>query len=373
MTTPDHRLTAFAYRRQRLDGSAPGAMAAVAAAVGVYSANPSGPLSILARAPSATAGDVLALERDGLVTRGRAMRTSAFVVPADVAHLVRAATAQPLGRFAWMLTAARVTPEMFEAARAAVVRAAWEPRTARELREAAGLGDVDVSRLVSYLALRGDLRVLGPESVTSNVSRYVAADGAGSRGRAAAPSRSVAQAWLAGVYLRAFGPAREADLAWWAGFTRGEAAAALGAHATLEVAPGMLLHADDQLAWDACEPLAGELVLAPKWDAWTMGYPIDGRARFVDRDVHDRLFDGDGNGLGAVLVRGRTVGAWGHRGAGGRMEAKLDLFDRPSAAFRGRIEERLGSIAAFLGYRDLRVSDVPTVVPDRPRIRRPLT
>ena len=66
--------------------------------------------------------------------------------------------------------------------------------------------------------------------------------------------------------------------------------------------------------YEAAPPLAGELVLAPKWDAWTMGYPVDGRARFVDRDVHDRLFDGDGNGLGAVLVAGRAVGAWGHRG-----------------------------------------------------------
>lgn len=51
MGTPEPRLTAFAYRRQALDGSAASALAAVTAAIGVYAVNPSGPLSILAREP----------------------------------------------------------------------------------------------------------------------------------------------------------------------------------------------------------------------------------------------------------------------------------------------------------------------------------
>ena len=170
----DPRLTAFAYRRQRLDGSASDALSAVEAALGVYAANPSGPLSILVRAPATTAAEVLAIERDGLVVRSRAMRTSAFVLPASSAPMVTVATGQPLDRFAWMLRAAGVAPDAFEAARAAVVNAAGEPRTARELRLAAALDGVDVARLVSYLALRGDLVTLGPPSVTSNENRYVA-------------------------------------------------------------------------------------------------------------------------------------------------------------------------------------------------------
>jgi len=376
MPTPDHRPTAFSWRRQRLDGSAPGALAAVEAPIAVYASNPSGPLSILARAPGVTAGDVLGIEREGLVVRGRAMRTSAFVVPSASAPMVAAATAQPLERFAWMLRGAGVTPGGFEAARAAVVGAAAEPRTARDLRAAAGLDGVDVSRFVSYLALRGDLRVLGATSVTSNVTRYVAratAPGAGSSpGSSPDIPRAAAQAWLAEAYLRAFGPARVEDLAWWAAFTRAEAVAALAAHETTDVGAGLLLRASDLEAYEACPPLPDELVLAPKWDAWTMGYPLDGRARFIDRDVHDRLFDGDGNGLGAVLVAGRAIGAWGHRGVNGRMEADLDLFERPTPRLREVIETRLEAIAAFLDYREVRVRDVPTVVPDRPRIRRPL-
>ncbi len=383
MNAPDPRLTAFAYRRQRLDGSASSALDAVEAALGVYAANPSGPLSILARAPSATALEVLALERDGLVVRGRAMRTSAFVLPASSAPMVTAATSQPLERFAWMLRAAGVAPDGFEAARAAVVRAAGKPRTARELRSEAALDGVDVARLISYLALCGDLVTLGAVSVTSNEHRYVALRAGpahpGSPGHRrpletdAAPAADAARAWLAGAYLRAFGPARVEDLAWWAGIPRSSAAVAISAHETVDTGGGLLLLAGDVPGYESAPPIAGDLVLAPKWDAWTMGYPVDGRTRFVDRDVHDRLFDGDGNGLGAVLVSGRAVGAWGHRGARGRMEADLDLFERPTARFREALQARLGAIAAFLGYRDLRIRDVPTVVPDRPRVRRPLT
>ena len=140
MEAPDPRLTAFAYRRQRLDGSAPTALVAVEAALGVYAANPSGPLSILARAPSVKAPEILALERDGLLVRERAMRTSAFLLPASSAPTVTAATRQPLERFAWMLRAADVTPDGFEAARVAVLEAASAARTARELRCGGGAG-----------------------------------------------------------------------------------------------------------------------------------------------------------------------------------------------------------------------------------------
>lgn len=56
--TDDRRMTAFSFRRQRLDGSAASALEAVRAVVGVYSANPSGPLSIRVRAPRVTLREV---------------------------------------------------------------------------------------------------------------------------------------------------------------------------------------------------------------------------------------------------------------------------------------------------------------------------
>jgi hypothetical protein len=388
VTAGDSRSTAFSYRRQRLDGSAPDARGAIAAVVGVYAANPSGPLSILARAPAATADQILALERDGMVVRGRAMRTSSFVVPAETAPLVRAATAQPVERFAWMLRAARVSAEAFPAARSAVLAAASEPLTARELRARTDLGDVDIGTLLSYLALRGDLVSLGARSVTSSAGRYRAREAWDAQARdawaaeapqaraaqpaATGPGRDEARAWLAGEYLRAFGPARIQDFAWWSGVAPTSAASALAAQDTVDVGDGLLLAAGDLPAYESAPPLRyDDLALVPKWDPWTMGYPMDGRSRFVDRDVHDRIYDGDGNAMGAILVAGRAVGAWTQRGVGGRMEAGLDPFDRWPARLRESVETRLRAAAAFLGYREVRVREVPTIIPDRPRVRRP--
>ena len=114
------------------------------------------------------------------------------------------------------------------------------------------------------------------------------------------------------------------------------------------------------------------VTLLPKWDAWTMGYPLDGRARFLDRDVHDRVFDGDGNGLGMVLVDGRAVGAWLHRASGTAMQVDLDLFDRPGGRLSNRLEAAFADLAVFLGYRRTVIRDVDTVIPNRARIRRPM-
>jgi hypothetical protein len=377
VTSRDSRTTAFSYRRQRLDGSAPGALAAISAVVAVYAANPSGPLSILARAPTVTADEVLALEPGRMVVRGRAMRTSSFVIPAETAPLVAAATAQPVERFAWMLRAARVPIETFPGAREAVLAAARKPSTARELRSCTHLGDVEVGPLLSYLALRGDLVSLGTGSLTSNAARYQAreawaAETRDGRPSATAPDRDEARAWLAGEYLRAFGPARIEDFAWWSGVGMPAAASSLGALDTIDVGDGLLLAAGDLPAHETAAPLRDDdLALVPKWDAWTMGYPVDGRSRFVDRDVHDRIYDGDGNAMGVVVVAGRAVGAWSHRGVGGWMEVGLDPFDRWPARLREAVEARLREAAAFLGYREVRVREVPTIIPDRPRVRRP--
>ena len=108
---------------------------------------------------------MLALERDGLVVRGRAMRTSAFVLPAAIAPMVAAATAQPLERFAWMLREAGVDARGLRGrARRGRRGGGASPGRPASCGRRRGWTAIDVSRLVSYLALRGDLVVLGAAS-----------------------------------------------------------------------------------------------------------------------------------------------------------------------------------------------------------------
>lgn len=367
------RTTAFSFRRQRLDGSARSALDAVAAVVGVYGTNPTGPLSIHVRVPSATRDEVLALDVDRATERIRAMRTSGFAVPRSIAPLVRSATGVPIERFAWMLRAAHVPAGAVEATRRAVLAAADRPSTARELRARVGIEDLQMVPFVSWLAVRGDLVAVGSGSLTSNASRYRSRE-AWLAGDAEPedPDPARARAWLAGEYLRAFGPARAADLAWWAAWSGRLATDAIAAHVTIDVGDGLLLLAEDRAAFEATQPLAGDPRLVPKWDAWTMGYPIDGRSRFLDRDVHDRVFDGDGNGLGMVLVEGRAIGAWVHRAKGTAIEVDLDLFEPPGARLRECIDASFADSAAFLGYRRADVRIVDSVIPNRRRLRRPL-
>ena len=54
------------------------------------------------------------------------------------------------------------------------------------------------------------------------------------------------------------------------------------------------------------------------------------------------------------------------------MAVDVDLFEPASARARDALEARLGELAAFLGYRRVRIRDLASVIPQRRRIRRPM-
>ncbi len=68
----------------------------------------------------------------------------------------------------------------------------------------------------------------------------------------------------------------------------------------------------------------------------------------------ERVYDVRGDGLGAVLLGGRVLGARGSRKAGRDLEIALDLVRRPSAKLRRRLAERFEELAAPLGARGIR-------------------
>jgi hypothetical protein len=92
----------------------------------------------------------------------------------------------------------------------------------------------------------------------------------------------------------------------------------------------------------------GVVDLLPKWDCYTMGYPLAGRGRFADADVVASLYDHRGDGLPVVLVEGRAAGTWGLR-PGSRPVFDLNLFEPAGAKARQALDKALERVSGLLG------------------------
>jgi hypothetical protein len=325
--------------------------------VGVYSSHPSAPLSLRARARSFDAETFRRLDAERRALRMPAMRGSIHLLPRATAHLAFRAVPEPPSGLRQRLRYFGIPGERYAGLREAVLATATEPMTARELgrelREKTGY-DGSPTPVLSGMAREGVLLRVGAEGLSSNALRYVAArNWLGGDLPCANPDEALA--WLAGEYLRAFGPAQPEDFRWWAGVPKGRAAAALETVETVEPEARYLLRAEDREAFEAAEAPARDAVdLLPKWDAYTMGYAPDGRGRFVHPEVQDRVYTPAGDGLGVVLVGGVAAGAWEARFSGKVLEVGLDMFETPGPRLGDLLEERFGEVAAFLGAREVR-------------------
>jgi hypothetical protein len=302
----------------------------------VYSSHPSAPLSLHARAREFDFAAV-----DGL--RLPAMRSSIHLLPRETAHLPFRAVKLPPAAEASRMRYFELTPERFAELRERTLAVADEPRTAAELKRLVGGGE-EVRYVVGAMAREGLLVRVGADGLRSNALRYVIP-------RPAIPDADPDDAlrWLAGEYLRAYGPARREDFAWWTGVQSAKRAdAALGAHDTVALDGGLLLRAEDEEAFAKAPPPRG-IDLLPKWDVLAMGYPRHGRARFAHDDVVDRCYDFRGDGLPLILRDGEAIAAWTMRFAGRRMEVEVDWFERPGGRAQQAIDEAFEDLAKLLG------------------------
>lgn len=322
------RLRAFTYERQRLGGAAPSAARALTDVIAVYSAHPSAPLSLQARARRMTGAQFRKLD----VLRLPAMRMSIHLLPRTTAHLAFHATPAPPADRRKRMKHFKFTEARYAQLREQILEAATEPLTLPELREAVGAEATEFKGISAQMTRDGELLRVGADGLRSNELRYVVHE-------LEPADADEALAWLAGEYLRAFGPVRAKDFQWWAGVTAGRARPALAAHDTEELDGGHLILASDRRAFERAEPPSG-VDLLPKWDVYTMGYAPDGRDRFADPDVVGRCYDFRGDGRPVVLVDGQAAGTW-ERG-------EVALFEKATAKLRTAIDERLEQVRAFL-------------------------
>ena len=294
------------------------------------------------------------------------MRGSGFLMPTDEAATIFSATRRPREEVAWVWRGIGLSDEEFARATTAVLEVAATPFSVTDLRRrVTGAAAALLARhpqaptmIVRAMRTEGRLVAIAPAGLRSNAYAYVATDTwLGAPLEPVDPDRALV--WLAGAYLRAFGPVRVADFRWWSGATPRRAAVAMAGQPTVELDGGLLLPSADVAAFEATGPIDPDAVdLLPLWDAYTMGYAPDGRDRFVRSDHLDRAYTG-GDGRGLVLRAGLAVAAWGLRFAGRRMEVRLDLFETPSARLRRAIDDGLGETAALLDATNVDIVEGP--------------
>jgi Winged helix DNA-binding domain len=323
------QLRAFTYERQRLGQAAPNAARALQDVIAVYSSHPSAPLSLHARTRKMTASQFHKLD----VLRLPAMRMSIHLMPAKTAHLAFHATPAPPADRKKRMKHFKFTEQRYEELRAQILNAAKAPLTLPELREAVGAEPEEFKGISAQMTRDGELLRVGAKGLRSNELRYVVV-------QVDDADADEALAWLAGEYLRAFGPIRAKDFTWWAGVTAGRAKRALAARETEELDGGLIIRAEDRKAFEKAKPVKDAVDLLPKWDSYTMGYAPDGRDRFAHPDVVEQCYDFRGDGRPVLLVDGQAAGTW--------EKGEVELFDKATPKVRKAIDERLDAVNAFL-------------------------
>ncbi len=371
--------------RHLLTGTASDPGAVTRALVALHSTDPASVfLSAAARGGTLESMET-ALYEDHSLVRMLAMRRTVFVVPADFAPFVHAATTRAIasrerGRLITFIEQDGLTKQ------GGVLLSRLEDAALNVLNRRGEAFGSEIGEAVP--GLRKKITIAGAggatQSLTSRVLFILAAEGKIVRGRpkgswissqyrwapAAKPPltpeelpTAEAQIELARAYLSRYGPATKADVAWWTGWTAGETKRALAALRTVAVdldgTPALVLEDDTAAAGSVGEQACVRLL--PALDPSVMGWT--GRDFFLD-PAHRQpaavgsLFDRSGNPGPTVWVEGRIVGGWAQRQTG-EIAVRL-LADVGSEATRN-VESEAARIAEIIG--NVRVT---------PRFRTPL-
>jgi hypothetical protein len=348
------KLRAWSYRLQGLHRPDVIPLTTLENVVAVYSSQPTAPLSLLARTSALDADRFMELERAREAIRLPAMRGSVFLMPSTSASFLLSATRTPRKQLQGRLEYGGFTWDDYERVKVKFLECAVTPKTTDELNELIPVdGKLMVAiRLLSYEGLA--LRVA--ESLRGDSFRYVSAP-SWLGGPLADHDPDEALMWLASEYLRAFGPVRPDDFAWWAGLTKTRARKAVASLPTVDIDDRLLLLGEDFDEFQSCVLLDGdEIALLPKWDPYTMGYPTESRARFVDNEHLDKAYPKiratRGDGAPLVLRGGKAVASWGHRFSGDRMTVTVTPFDA-SERVDWLSASHFAGIAGLLGATDL--------------------
>jgi hypothetical protein len=308
------------------------------------------------------------LYEDRSVLRMIGMRRTLFVLPLELAAIVKAACTEAIAeaerrRYAKLIEEGGITKDgraWLEEAAEATMRAIESrgPVYASEL-------SADVPQLRESITYGEGKPWAGKVAMTTRVLFLLAAEGRIVRGRPRGAwtssqwSWSPAESWLqaplptlepeaargelASRWLAAYGPATVADLKWWSGWNLGQTRKALEEIGAVEVdldgTPGVALP-DDLEAEPEPKPWAA---LLPSLDPTVMGWKE--RTWYLGEHA-PTLFDRNGNAGPTVWWNGRVVGGWAGRKDG---EIVFRLLEDVGADAVRAIEADVERLQSWLG------------------------
>ncbi len=356
-------ITSFSYNRQRLGKQGKNASQVLKDIVGVYSWHPSGPLSLLARVKGFKTSDFYNLDAQKLAYRVPAMRLSNYMLPAETTFKIMSAVVPLPNDPTWekrYSNPARIVPqEEYSEWKETILKLTIKPLEASDIRKFTVIPDQSLKPLLNRMAFEGELLRVGSQSLRSNIIKYISTKSfAGNTYKPIEPDTALA--WLAGEYLRAFGPVRVKDFQWWTAVNAPRAKAAMAMHDTVETEKGLLLLKADVKEFESIESPPKDCIdIIPQWDSYTMGYAPDGRQRFINPDMQVHAYGNigatGGNGLGLVLLNGYAIAVWEPKFTGDNLKIKLNLFEKPGAVTHEKMINGFNEIGAFLGAKKVSI------------------
>ena len=383
-TTPLKQLQRYHHTTLNTFGDGETLVEAIHRRPGIYGPNPIAYLSVLARRPSLTLGDLdEALINDRSLVRATAFRGSLFLLAAEDYPLYFRALHDSLAmagmsrlrsegidevqmqRFADRLLSVNFTMQKTESQLTEILFP----------REKSPGQDVERT-LLRKLCDIGVLVRTTTKGWKGNQFNYALTKHWLETGELVVENVDQARTEVVRHYLRAYGPARFEDIVWWTGVPAAEVKRvidALGREVVKLLVDGLgeglvTLREMVDSTRKGGVGVPDRILFLPLWDAYALGWRD--RTRVVDPRFAPWVYDPQGMAASVIVEEGRAIGLWQFRD-GDTVTLEFHIFEPYNNrlnAVRLAAETHAAQLAMVAGSRDVRVIEraLPAPLAERP-------
>jgi hypothetical protein len=352
---------------------------------GCYGPNPIAYLSLLARRPGLTLGDVdEALINDRSLLRATAFRASLFLMPSEDYPLYFRALHETLSSTGMSRLRSEGIDESELTRLADRLRNADFPmqKTESQIVDLLFPGKerrpgVDVERtLLRKLCDIGVLARTTSKGWKGNQFNYALVKHWLEGAELTTENPDQARVEVVRRYLRAYGPARFEDVVWWTGLGANEVRHILdllGREVVRFLVDGLgegliTMREMAETTRKGGLHVPERILFLPLWDAYPLGWKD--RTRIVEPRFSPWVYDAQGNTSSIICEEGRAIGLWQFRD-GDSITLEYHIFEPYNNrlnAVRLAAEAHAGELAKVSGARDVRVVEraLPAPLADRP-------